>query len=91
LDESVPPLLPEPVEGLSALAFIAVAVIGLVRAGALLANVFPLGSAGSLLSGGTLPVLNAVVAVEVAAGIFVVVREELTQAVQIRDRWMVEE
>ena len=45
-----------------------VALAGLVFGVAVMDNVLPLGTTGSLLSGGTVPVLSVAVGVEVTAG-----------------------
>ncbi|HVV14552.1 MnhB domain-containing protein [Amycolatopsis sp.] len=56
-----------------------VGVLGLVVGGAFLRNVLPLGSFGSLLSAGTVPVLSILVGIEVAAGLVVLLAQFLAQ------------
>jgi multicomponent Na+:H+ antiporter subunit B len=55
-------------EALGAGIFTVLGLIGLLVGTAFLENVLPLGSFGSLFSAGTVPVLNALVGVEVACG-----------------------
>ncbi|HET9254726.1 MAG TPA: MnhB domain-containing protein, partial [Pseudonocardiaceae bacterium] len=59
LRRAAPPAVLEIIESLAAAAFAAVGLAGLVLGGAFLANVLPTGSLGELLSGGTVPVINA--------------------------------
>jgi len=70
----------EVLEAIGAGGFAALGLAGLVAAGAALENVLPLGTAGTLLSGGTIPVANVVVALEVAGAFALVVSEFLDQA-----------
>jgi multicomponent Na+:H+ antiporter subunit B len=72
--------LVEVAEALGAGAFLLVALGGLVFAGAAMENFLPLGTAGELLSAGTIPVLNAAVGVEVAAAVTLILTELLDQA-----------
>lgn len=72
--------LVELAEAIGAAAFVIVAVGGLVFATAAMANFLPFGTSGSLLSGGTIPVLNIAVGVEVAAGITLILTELLGRA-----------
>jgi multicomponent Na+:H+ antiporter subunit B len=51
-----------------------------VFAAAAMANFLPIGTQGSLLSGGTIPVLNVAVGVEVASGVTLILTELLDQA-----------
>ena len=48
-------------EAVGAAAYVLIAIGGLVFAGAAMENFLPLGTTGDLLSGGTIPVLNAAV------------------------------
>ena len=57
---------------------------GLVLGGAFLANVLPTGSLGELLSGGTVPVLNASVGVAVASAVVLLLAAFLEQAIVLR-------
>lgn len=67
-------------EGLGALAFAAVGFVGLVGGSAYLANTLPRGTWNSLLSAGTLPVLNIAIGVEVGAAFVLVAAKFLEQA-----------
>jgi multicomponent Na+:H+ antiporter subunit B len=69
----------EGVEALGAGGFVALAIGTLIAAGATLQNVLPLGTSGMLLSGGTIPVGNVAVGVEVAGAIGLVLAEFLDQ------------
>ena len=70
----------EGVEALGAAGFLALALGGLVAAGALLDNFLPLGTSGMLLSAGTIPVGNVAVGIEVAGAVALVLSEFLEQA-----------
>lgn len=70
----------EVTEALGAAAFLALALGTLVAVGATLQNALPLGSAGMLLSAGTIPVGNVAVGVEVAGGVALVLAEFLERA-----------
>jgi hypothetical protein len=72
----------EVTEALGGAAFIVLALGTLVAAGATLQNALPLGSAGMLLSAGTIPVGNVAVGVEVAGGVALVLAEFLERALQ---------
>jgi multicomponent Na+:H+ antiporter subunit B len=76
--------LVEGAEGLGAGGYVAVGVLALIGGSAYLTNVIGLGQAGNLISGGTLPVINAVVGLEVAAGFVLLVKEFLDQTAVIR-------
>ncbi len=79
------PLL-EAAEAAGAGAFAVLAVSGLVVGAAALENVLPLGTAGQLLSGGTIPVSNVAVGLEVAGAVALVLSEFLDQALLVRRR-----
>lgn len=66
-------------ETLGATGFVLVGVAGAVASGVYLANILPLGNTGSLASGGTIPVINGCVFVEVASGLIVAVHLFLDQ------------
>jgi multicomponent Na+:H+ antiporter subunit B len=70
----------EVTEAVGALGFAAIGLGGLIGAGALLWNFLPLGSAGMLLSGGTIPVGNLVVGLEVTGAFALLFSEFLDQA-----------
>jgi multicomponent Na+:H+ antiporter subunit B len=69
------------VEAFGAAAFAGLGVAGLGVAGSFLYNALPLGSYGQLFSTGTVPVLNGIVAVEVGAGVMVLLAQFLEQAI----------
>ena len=74
------PALLEGVEALGAAGFLALALGGLIAAGALLENFLALGTSGMLLSAGTIPVGNVAVGIEVAGAVALVLSEFLEQA-----------
>jgi multicomponent Na+:H+ antiporter subunit B len=65
-------------EGGGAGAYVVLGCAGLVAGSAFLDNVLPFGTAGTLASGGTIPLLNLAVALEVAAA-FVLLFTELAE------------
>jgi multicomponent Na+:H+ antiporter subunit B len=65
--------------------FILLALAGLAFGSGLLDNVLPLGTAGNLLSAGTIPVANLAVGLEVAAAVSLVVSEFAEQALLVHD------
>jgi multicomponent Na+:H+ antiporter subunit B len=67
-------------EALGAAAFALLGVAGLVAGSAVLQNVLPLGETGQLISGGTLPVANLCVGLEVTGGVALILSEFLDQA-----------
>ena len=72
-------------EGLAAAAFPALGLALLASGGAFLENVLPLGTRGSLLSGGTIPLLNWTAAITVTAAVTLIVAEFLEElAVPLR-------
>lgn len=79
LERVRPVALVEVADAVGAAAFVLVAAGGLVFATAAMANFLPLGSQGSLLSGGTIPVLSVIVGVEVAGAVTLVLTEFLDQ------------
>ena len=80
LERVRPVALVEVAEAVGAGAFVLVALGGLVFAGSAMENFLPLGTAGELLSAGTIPVLNVAVGVEVAAAVTLILTELLDQA-----------
>jgi multicomponent Na+:H+ antiporter subunit B len=70
----------EGAEALGAAGFLALALAGLIAAGALLKNFLALGTSGMLLSAGTIPVGNVAVGLEVAGAVALVFSEFLEQA-----------
>ena len=77
-----PSTLIDAVEGLGAAAYVAVGLLGLAAGGAFLANVLPLGTAGTLGSGGTIAVLNGVSGLEVAAAFVLIYHEFAEEYIQ---------
>lgn len=73
-------------EALGAGAFAVVGVAGIFAAGAFLANLLPTGTMGSLVSGGSVAVLNAAVGVAVGAGMTVLLAQFLAQEITIAPR-----
>ena len=73
-------------EGSGAAGFVIVGLIGMIAGGAFLQNVLPLGLAGAFFSGGTLPVINLAVGLEVSAGVVMVVVEFVHQSMLERRR-----
>lgn len=79
--ERVRPIdLVEVAEAVGAGAYVLVAAGGLVFAAAAMENFLPLGTQGSLLSGGTIPVLSVAVGLEVAGAVTLILSELLEQA-----------
>ncbi|HLH29229.1 MAG TPA: MnhB domain-containing protein [Acidimicrobiales bacterium] len=70
-------------EAVGAAAFACLGIAALLVAGAFLANVIPTGTFGQLFSGGTVPVLNGAVGIEVASGAAVLLAVFLTQALAV--------
>jgi multicomponent Na+:H+ antiporter subunit B len=75
-----PMTLVEVTEAVGAGAYAVVAIGGLVFGTAAMANVLPLGTFGDLWSGGTIPILNAGVALEVTGALTLIVSELADQA-----------
>lgn len=66
-------------EAVGAGSYVLVGIGGLLQAGAFLQNVLPLGSMGSWLAGGTIPLINFAVGLEVAAGFALLFAEFLEE------------
>ncbi|MGV9426152.1 hydrogen gas-evolving membrane-bound hydrogenase subunit E [Streptomyces sp. NPDC003656] len=64
--------------------YVVTGLAGLLVGGAFLANVLPYGTFNTLTSGGTVPVLNAAIGMEVASAVVVLLARFLDQAVEIR-------
>jgi multicomponent Na+:H+ antiporter subunit B len=75
-----PVSLVEAAEAAGAGAYVLVALGGLVFSAAAMANFLPLGTTGELLSGGTIPVLNVAVGIEVCGAVVLILTELLDQA-----------
>jgi multicomponent Na+:H+ antiporter subunit B len=81
----LPPLATlEVAEAIGAGGFVAVGMAGLAVGAAFLENVAPLGATGQLDSSGTIAIINALVALEVAAAFVLVLSEFLEQALIMR-------
>jgi multicomponent Na+:H+ antiporter subunit B len=72
-------------DSLAAASYSLIGLAGLVAGGAFLENVLPLGTFNTLTSGGTVPVLNAAVGVEVACGLIALLAHFLSQAVELTE------
>jgi multicomponent Na+:H+ antiporter subunit B len=70
-------------DAIAAGAFVALGIAGLAAGGAFLKNTLPLGTFNQITSGGTVPLLNAAVGVEVGSGLIVLLAHFLDQAVEI--------
>ncbi len=79
-----PGTIVEAADGVGAGGYIFVGILGLLGGGAFLANVVGLGRPGDLISGGTLPLLNAVVGLEVAGAFILLAKEFLDQTEAVR-------
>ncbi|OBY30611.1 MnhB domain-containing protein [Mycolicibacter kumamotonensis] len=73
-------------EALGAAAFAGIGIAGLLTGGAFLLNVLPTGTRGQLLSSGSVPLLNAAVAVAVACGMTVLLAQFLAQEITVAPR-----
>jgi multicomponent Na+:H+ antiporter subunit B len=81
-----PALLQEASDGVGASGYVFIGLLGLLAGASFLSNVVGLGVAGNLFSGGTIPLLNLVVGVEVAGGFAILASEFLDQTAVIRTR-----
>ncbi len=81
----VPASTVEVIEAVGAGGFVIVGVLGLLAGGEYLQNILPFGHPKTLLSAGTMPVLNILVGLEVFAGWVLVLSEFLQQTLVIRD------
>jgi multicomponent Na+:H+ antiporter subunit B len=79
-----PGTMVEAADGIGAGGYVFVGILGLLGGGAFLANVVGLGRSGDLISGGTLPLLNAVVGLEVAGAFILLAKEFLDQTEAVR-------
>ncbi len=66
-------------------AYVLLGAAGLLAGAAYLANTLPHGTFNTLSSGGTVPLLNAAVGIEVGAGVIVLLASFLDQAVEIAE------
>jgi multicomponent Na+:H+ antiporter subunit B len=81
-----PAALLEASDGVGAAGYVLIGLLGLLVGAAFLSNVVGLGVSGNLISGGTIPLLNLVVGVEVAGGFAILASEFLDQTAVIRTR-----
>lgn len=79
-----PAALLEASDGIGAGGYVIIGLLGLLAGAAYLTNVIGLGQSGNIISGGTIPLLNAVVGVEVAGGFAILVSEFLDQTAVVR-------
>jgi len=76
----------EVADALAASAYLVTGLAGLIGAGAFLANtLLPYGTFNTLSSGGTVPLLNAAIGMEVACAVVVLLAHFLDQAVEIEE------
>jgi multicomponent Na+:H+ antiporter subunit B len=71
-------------EGVGAGGFVIIALVGMIVGSAFLLNFLPIGQSGNVFSGGTLPLINVSVGLEVAAGVVLVIYEFLEQTLMVR-------
>jgi multicomponent Na+:H+ antiporter subunit B len=81
-----PAALLEASDGAGAAGYVLIGLAGLLAGADFLSNVVGLGVSGNLISGGTIPLLNLVVGVEVAGGFAILASEFLDQTAVIRTR-----
>ena len=81
-----PWLVMEAAGGLGAAGYAFLGLAGLLGASAYFADLVPLGPMGKITSGGTIPIANAPVALEVTAAFLIVWSELLDQALLVRRR-----
>jgi multicomponent Na+:H+ antiporter subunit B len=81
-----PVVLTEAAEGLGAAGFPIIGALGLLAGATFLENILPYGTTGELLSGGTIPLLNLAVGLEVAAGFVLILQEFLEQTLAVHGR-----
>jgi len=74
----------EAAEGAGAGSIILLGTVGVVVGSAFLANVLPLGQLGRLASGGLIPLISVAVGLAVAAGVALVIRAFVAEALAIR-------
>ncbi|NUU21927.1 MAG: sodium:proton antiporter [Streptomycetaceae bacterium] len=70
-------------DAVAAGAYTALGLVGIASGVAFLANTLPLGTFGTVTSGGLVPLVNAAVGIEVASGVIVLVARFLDQAVEV--------
>jgi multicomponent Na+:H+ antiporter subunit B len=78
-----PEELPDAAEAIGAAGYVGLGLLGVLAGGQFLVNFLPLGQPGTLLSAGTIPILNLLVGLEVAGGFILLLSEFLEQALLI--------
>jgi multicomponent Na+:H+ antiporter subunit B len=73
------------VDAVGEAAYLVIGFAGLLAGSAYLADVLPLGTFGTITSGGTVPLLNAAIGMEVTGGVVVLLAHFLDQAVEIEE------
>jgi multicomponent Na+:H+ antiporter subunit B len=76
---TLPPAVLDVTKAVAALAYALLGLAGLAAGGAYLENVLPLGTRGSLASGGTIPLLNAAAGIGVVTGLLLLFHEYLAE------------
>jgi multicomponent Na+:H+ antiporter subunit B len=71
-------------EGVGAGGFVVIGLVGMIVGSSFLLNFLPIGQSGNVFSGGTLPLINLSVGLEVAAGVVLVIYEFLEQTLMVR-------
>jgi multicomponent Na+:H+ antiporter subunit B len=79
-----PDALLEASDGVGAFGYVLIGLLGLLAGASFLSNVVGHGVTGTLISGGTIPLLNLVVGLEVAGGFAILASEFLDQTAVIR-------
>ena len=82
---AVPRVVVHAMEAIGAGVYPAVGLATLAAGGAFLQNILPLGARGSILSGGTIPIINAGVALEVCGGITLVMIVYLEETLEQKE------
>ncbi|MEU1271600.1 MnhB domain-containing protein [Streptomyces sp. NPDC005799] len=72
-------------DALASSAYVVTGIAGLIGGTAFLANTLPYGTFNTLSSGGTVPLLNAAIGMEVACAVVVLLARFLDQAVEIEE------
>ncbi|MEV4441030.1 MnhB domain-containing protein [Streptomyces sp. NPDC049577] len=85
LERLRPVELYEIADGAGEAAYVVLGAAGLLAGSAYLANTLPHGTFNTMASGGTVPLLNAAVGMEVASGVVVLLAHFLEQAIEIED------
>ena len=86
MTRTVPHSVVDALEPAGAASYVFVGLAAVALGAAFLTNVLPEGVRGTLQSAGTVPVLNAVVGLEVGAGVAVIVFEMLAQTLTVREK-----